>query len=115
MRTVRHPPAEHDRLVSLVSHLPHAVAAAVVGVQTDASLDLRGRGFTDTTRVAAGDAGLWRDIFLDNRENVIGAIDAAIRELSALKEHLAAGDTQELVAWLGRQAERRKRLDGQDA
>ncbi|HEX8324526.1 MAG TPA: prephenate dehydrogenase/arogenate dehydrogenase family protein [Tepidisphaeraceae bacterium] len=111
MRVVRHAPAEHDRLVARVSHLPHAVAAALVAVQSDASIDLRGKGFTDTTRIAAGEAGLWRDIFLDNRENVVGAIDALMNELQGVREILAATDEARLIDWLGQQQRRRAKID----
>src|SRR5207245_255442 len=71
MRTVRVGPAEHDRLLAAVSHLPHAVAAALVAVQPEGAMALAGKGFMDSTRIAGGDPGLWRDIFIDNRENLL--------------------------------------------
>jgi prephenate dehydrogenase len=110
MRLVRHDPHTHDHLVALVSHLPHAVAAAVVGVQSDASIDLRGKGFLDTTRVAAGDAGLWRDILMDNRQNVVEAIDQLNAELTHLATHLRAADAVAVEAWLAKQSARRAPL-----
>ncbi len=70
MRTVRMSPAEHDRRVADISHLPHALAAALVAMQEGESLAFAGKGFADATRIAAGDGGLWRDIFLDNRDNL---------------------------------------------
>jgi prephenate dehydrogenase len=111
MRIVQHDPAEHDRLVALVSHLPHAAAAALVAVQNDASIDLHGRGFLDSTRIAAGDAELWRDIFLDNRENVVAAVDQLITELTHLKGFVSEGRSADLVAWLQRNAATRDELD----
>ena len=60
LRTTRLSPAEHDRLLADVSHLPHAVAAAIVSMQHEAALKLSGKGFADLTRIAAGDPGLWR-------------------------------------------------------
>lgn len=110
MRVVRHDPKTHDRLVAWISHLPHAVAAAVVGVQTEASLDLRGKGWTDTTRIAAGDPGLWRDIFMENRENLIDAIHELKTELSELTELLKSGQAQAVQEWLSRRAQRRTGL-----
>ena len=108
LRTVRHAPAEHDRLVALVSHLPHAAAAALVAVQSAASVDLHGRGYLDTTRIAAGDAGLWRDIFADNRENVIGAVDLLLEQLRRFRERLTTGDDAALAAWLDEQSRVRR-------
>src|SRR5687767_5629913 len=55
MQITRLSPAEHDRLVCDISHLPHAVAAALVSMQDEEALALAGRGFMDTTRVAGGD------------------------------------------------------------
>lgn len=110
MRVVRHDPKTHDRLVAWISHLPHAVAAAVVGVQTEASLDLRGKGWTDTTRIAAGDAGLWRDIFMENRENLVDAIGQLNAELSELARLLRSGNANAVQEWLSRRAQRRTGL-----
>ncbi len=110
MRVVRHDPAEHDRLAALVSHLPHAVAAALVACQSPASIDLRGRGFTDTTRVAAGDAELWRDIFLDNAGNVVASIDLMIERLQSVRHIIADRDAASLEAWLKKQAGIRETL-----
>lgn len=110
MRVVRHDPKTHDRLVAWISHLPHAVAAAVVGVQTEASLDLRGKGWTDTTRIAAGDAKLWRDIFMENRENLIDAIGQLNAELSELVQLLRSGNANAVQDWLSRRAQRRTGL-----
>ena len=99
-RTVQHTPADHDRLVALVSHLPHVTAAALVAVQEAASLALHGRGFLDTTRIAAGDAGLWTEILLENRENVIASIERLTAELATLMQLLESSDAASLNAWL---------------
>lgn len=111
MRLVRHSPADHDRLVAVVSHLPHAVAAALVDVQSSASIELRGRGFIDTTRIAAGDAALWRDIFTDNRANVVDAINRLIFTLYAFRDRLTADDATDLTDWLREQSERRSAIN----
>jgi prephenate dehydrogenase len=111
MRIVRHDPAEHDRLVALVSHLPHAAAAALVAVQEGDSVNLHGRGFLDSTRIAAGDAGLWLDIFLDNRQNLIAALDRLSGELAHLKTLLTDDRRAELLAWLEKNAAARDALN----
>lgn len=110
MRTTRVSPAEHDRRLADVSHLPHALAAALVRMQEEESFALAGRGFADTTRIAGGDAGLWCDILLDNRENLIGSIERLGAELSHLAGHLRAGDAAAVKKWLDGAAARRERL-----
>lgn len=104
MRIVRHDPDEHDRLVALVSHLPHAVAAALVACQSPESINLRGKGFTDTTRIAAGDAQLWRDIFTDNSGHVVASIDQMIERLQTVRAMIESKDATTLEAWLKQQA-----------
>jgi cyclohexadieny/prephenate dehydrogenase len=110
MRTARVSPAEHDRRLADVSHLPHALAAALIRMQEDASFTLAGRGFADTTRIAAGDAGLWRDILLDNRANVIDGIERLGEQLALLATALRAGDGDAVKGWLDSAAQRRARL-----
>jgi prephenate dehydrogenase len=73
-------PAEHDLSVAVVSHLPHLVAATLVNCLFDMpggekkSL-LAAGGFRDTTRIAAGNPDMWRDIFMTNRACVLEALD----------------------------------------
>jgi prephenate dehydrogenase len=110
MRTRRLSPETHDRLIADISHLPHAVAAALVGMQADEALALCGRGFLDATRIAAGDGGLWRDIFLDNRDNLRASVRRLQAALDGLLDRLEAGDADGVSRWLDEAAERRKRL-----
>lgn len=110
MSVVRLSPEEHDRLICDISHLPHAVAAALVDMQDDEALALAGMGFLDSTRVAGGDGGLWRDIFLDNADNVTAAIDRLRSKLEMLSSRLKAGQGEELKAWLDVVAARRAKL-----
>jgi prephenate dehydrogenase len=110
MRTTRVSPAEHDRRLADVSHLPHAVAAALVAMQADDSFALAGKGFADTTRIAGGDGGLWRDIFMDNRENVLSSIERLRGHLDQFASALRAGDRDAVKTWLDAAAKRREEL-----
>jgi prephenate dehydrogenase len=110
MRTCRMSPADHDAALAEVSHLPHALAAALVTMQSDEAMALAGKGFLDTTRVAGGDGALWRDIFVDNAANVRAAL-AKVRERWAEFERLLEpGRGEELRAWLDAAATRRQRV-----
>lgn len=112
-RTVRVAPGEHDALVARTSHLPHVVAFAlaltVAGERASGrSLDdfLAG-GFRDTTRIAASDPDLWRDILLDNRDEVLAALEAFEGRLGALRALMARGDGEALRALLSEAKEAR--------
>ena len=108
MRTTRLSPDEHDRLLADVSHLPHVVAAALVAIQQDSALDLCGKGFLDATRIASGDGALWRDILLDNRDNLRQSIGRFVEHLREFEVILEAGQPEALEKWLTDAAQRRK-------
>jgi prephenate dehydrogenase len=110
MQTTRLSPEEHDRLLADVSHLPHAVAAALVAMQEDAGLPLAGKGFLDATRIAGGDGGLWRDILQDNADNMRASLGRLRGELDRLLSLLEQGNGEQLEAWLNAAAGRREAL-----
>jgi prephenate dehydrogenase len=110
MRTIRLSPEEHDAAVSDISHLPHVLAAALVAMQSRSALPLVGKGFMDTTRIASGDASLWRDIVLDNRDNILASLGRLQKELATLRKLLTPAKSEALTAWLGSAAGRRDEL-----
>jgi prephenate dehydrogenase len=94
---------EHDAALATVSHLPHVVAALLAAQLTGASKEtvaLGGSGLHDTTRVAAGDAGLWTDILAANSTHLAAALRAfaadAQRMVQAL-EGIESGDEAALA------------------
>ena len=113
MQTVSLTPEEHDRRVCDISHLPHLLAAALVAMQDEASLPLAGPGFLDVTRIAAGDGGLWRDIFLDNRDSVLKSLGALQQQLDSAKALLHPSQSEALAAWLDQIAARRNSIPDQ--
>ena len=70
-RAVKMSPDAHDRLVSQISHLPHAAAAMLIQAISERSIRYGSSGFLDTTRVAQGDPKLWTPIFWTNRANAV--------------------------------------------
>jgi prephenate dehydrogenase len=102
--------AEHDRILAASSHLPHALAYALVDmiVRQDehrAILDCAGGGFRDFTRIAASDPTMWRDIFLANREELLELLRQYQGDLQALVQALERDDGQ----WLWDTCARAKR------
>jgi prephenate dehydrogenase len=91
----------HDVALARVSHLPHAVATALVNLSLrDGAIDVAGSGFADVTRVASGDPDMWTDIFRTNRTAVIRAVDRLVAELNRLRQRLDDDDAEALRAWL---------------
>jgi prephenate dehydrogenase len=110
MRTARISPEDHDRLLADVSHLPHLLAAALVAMQEDAGLNLSGKGFLDTTRIAGGDGRLWRDIFLDNADNLKAGIRRLQSQLAIVELMLDSQSKDALRDWLNAAAQRREKV-----
>ncbi len=110
MRIARLSPHDHDRLLADISHLPHALAVCLIAMQQEAGLDLAGKGFLDTTRIASGDGNLWRDILLDNRDNLRGSLSRLRDQLRELEHLLEDGGREELARWLDKWASRRTEL-----
>lgn len=106
-------PATHDRAVAAVSHLPHLVADALMDavLRLDpAFLEVAARGFRDTTRIAASDPQVWREIFQDNREALREAVHAFRQALERLEQLIGSADPLALEDALARIKQARERL-----
>ena len=99
-KTLRATPQEHDVAIAATSHLPHLVASALAAATRASDLPLTGSGWRDTTRVAAGDVELWRQILLDNRVHTLKALEGFEKVLSDFRAALEAGDSAALAKLL---------------
>ncbi len=91
-------PEAHDEIVAHLSHLPHLLASAFcayLGTRDPRWVHYAGPGLRDTTRVAAGDPALWKAIALENREEILRALDGFQKELDQL--HAALHNNQALA------------------
>lgn len=105
MQVTHASPEHHDEIVAHISHLPHVLSSALCSFL--ASKDptwnaLVGGGLRDTTRIASGDPGLWRQILESNREEVIRAIQGVEEELHLFKAALMNEDAARLSQRLQR-------------
>lgn len=96
-RVFRMTPREHDEAVAAISHLPHAIASVLAAMTPAKYLPLVAGGWLDTTRVAAGDVDLWRQILLDNRLAVAQSMHEFTVGIQALRNALAKKDSDEVV------------------
>ncbi len=101
---------EHDRILSLTSHLPHVMASVMSGCVAENLLPFTGTGFRDTTRIAAGSSSLWTAILLGNAAYCAESIAAAESLLRKFRESIVANDAESLTALLEASAERRRKL-----
>lgn len=97
---IQMPPDEHDRALAVTSHLPHAVAATLASLVPETYFRLCGAGLLDTTRIASGEAELWKQVFLQNRANLLAEIGRFEQGLAALRTALEQDDQSELLRLL---------------
>jgi prephenate dehydrogenase len=106
-------PLAHDQALAYVSHLPHAAAFALAqAVGAVDAAGLSGGGFADTTRIAASDPVMWRDVFLANAGPVLAAIDKLEGALGELSRAIAAGDGAAIERLILRAHEGRAKILG---
>ena len=99
-RTAQLSPKRHDEIVAMTSHLPHLVAAALAGILPADFHPFVASGYRDTTRIAAGDPGLWSAILDQNSGQILKALGELEQRLNQFKQALAAGDNEMLVRQL---------------
>jgi prephenate dehydrogenase len=106
----------HDKILGLVSHLPHVLVYGLVNLMNRARVDSTevieycGGGFKDFTRIASSRPELWRDICLLNREAVSGGLADYIAELEKLKRLVDEGKGPEIEREFALANEARRRL-----
>jgi prephenate dehydrogenase len=110
---------DHDRTLAATSHLPHAVAMALMLAVRDLIPDARQRakfsagGLRDTTRIAASHPELWRDIFLANAMPLSLACQLCADILRRLAEAAQNGNADELFSLLSLARQTRLDLESQ--
>ena len=92
LRTLQMTPADHDKAVARVSHLPHVMAGLLAMLPDDADLDVAATGFHDATRMAGGDPAMWRDILMTNRQVMVSVAKALGKDLERFIRLLDRGD-----------------------
>jgi prephenate dehydrogenase len=114
-------PEDHDRLVAVVSHVPHLVAATLMNEAADGAaqdavlLRLAAGGFRDMTRVAAGHPGIWPDVCADNAGAIAASLDRVIEDLRVMRDRVRAADRQSVFDVLERASRARRHLPARGA
>jgi prephenate dehydrogenase len=100
----------------MVSHVPHLTAAALMTLAADTATDqttllrLAAGGFRDMTRIAAGHPGIWPDVCVENRVEIVETLDRLGVALARLRELVGSGDRDGILRLLERAREARVNL-----
>jgi prephenate dehydrogenase len=95
-------PADHDRYVAAISHLPHIVAASLVNTvatlnkKDNLLIHLAAGGFKDTTRIASSSPEIWRDICLENKKSIIEVLNIFEKKLILIKQAVSTAKTKQI-------------------
>lgn len=103
----------HDRMIAFTSQMPHILSNAFIKSPT--ALEHKGfsaGSYRDLTRVAWLNPGMWTELFLENRENLLFELDQYIRSLTEYREALQERDEQRLYRLLDEGKRRKEEVDG---
>ena len=97
------PVDEHDKIMSITSHLPHLIAFTIVN--TAFKIDIKKKkelinfsagGFKDFTRIGSSDPKMWTDIFISNNKYLISTIDDFVNDLKNFKRLIKKNNLDEI-------------------
>lgn len=104
-------PQEHDQVLAYISHLPHLAAYAMMKAIPENFLEHAPQGLKDTTRIAASDPQVWKDIALSNHKPLLKALDETVKVLAAMRRAIVARDQEVLVDIFKQSKEKREKMD----
>ena len=93
----------HDKVFSITSHLPHLIAYNLIKTAQDFQkkqkkniIKFSAGGLRDFSRIAASNEIMWRDIFFNNKRNIVSAINLFINNLNSFKKNIKNLDDKTL-------------------
>ena len=88
-------PDEHDKIFAITSHLPHLIAYNLIKTAQDFQhkerknlIKFSAGGLRDFSRTAASNEIMWRDIFFNNKKNMLLAINMFLKNLNSFKRNI---------------------------
>jgi cyclohexadieny/prephenate dehydrogenase len=102
-------PQHHDKVLAIVSHLPHIIAYNIVGTADDLEtvtesevIKYSASGFRDFTRLAASDPTMWRDVCLHNKDAILEMLARFSEDLASLQRAIRWGEGDKLFELFSR-------------
>ena len=110
-------PIEHDQIFAITSHLPHLIAYNLIKTAQDFQkkkkkniIKFSAGGLRDFSRTAASNEIMWRDVFFNNKRNMINTINMFIKNLKVFKKNIKNSEDKNLRRVLIRSKKARKQI-----
>ncbi len=110
-------PHEHDKIMSMTSHLPHLIAFTIVGTAFNLNIKKKNElinfaagGFKDFTRIGSSDPKMWTDIFLKNKRFLKDTLDLFLKDIKELQKLIDTNQHDKIFNLLKRTKEIRKSI-----
>jgi len=111
-RVSRLSPEQHDDMIGFLSQLTHCIAIALMNCNDTPGMEAyTGDSFRDLTRIARINDGMWSELFMCNREQLLKHMDAFSDSFSALRDMLERGDAEQMRQAMRRSTQRRALFD----
>ena len=108
---------DHDRIFSITSHLPHLIAYNLIKTAQDLQkkdkkniIQFSAGGLRDFSRIAASNEIMWRDIFFNNKKNMISVINKFSKNLNLFKKNIQNLEDKDLRKKLANSKKVRKQI-----
>ena len=108
---------EHDKIFAITSHLPHLIAYNLIKTAQDFQkmnkrnvIKFSAGGLRDFSRIAASNEIMWRDVFFNNKKNMISVINMFIKNLNSFKKNIQNLDDKNLRRKLFNSKKVRKKI-----
>ena len=100
---------EHDKIMSITSHLPHLIAFTIVGTAFNLNIkkkkeliNFAAGGFKDFTRIGSSDPKMWTDIFLKNKGFLKDTLSLFLKDIEKIKKLLEDDEYSQIFRLLKR-------------
>ncbi len=94
-------PEKHDRVIAYTSQLAHVLSSSYIKSPTATEHHGMSAGsFKDMTRVATLNPKMWSELFIENKDNLVGEIDTLISHLQEYRDAINDGDSEKISALL---------------
>ena len=105
-------PEEHDEMIGFLSQLTHCIAVALMNSKDSGHLaEFTGDSFRDLTRIAKINDGMWSELFLLNRDQLLTQMDLFIAKFIELRDALNDGNAEKMREMMRISTERRSFFD----